>query len=168
MQDQCTGHDLISKGPRNVSLTTRKRFPGSKERNGGIMIEGHCTTLFLVTSKREAGFRQYPPPGTRRVSGRRFRLQDKGVDIAGKNERLKRGAISQYHEILCCSRESRTGVGGSETGERGKGVTGDGARSVGMWDSRTHEPLLGDDELVEKGGGEEKRRDAINEMKREE
>lgn len=24
------------------------------------MIEGHCTTLFLVTSKREAGFRRYP------------------------------------------------------------------------------------------------------------
>lgn len=26
----------------------------------GIMIEGHYTTLFLVTSKREAGLRRYP------------------------------------------------------------------------------------------------------------
>lgn len=26
----------------------------------GIMIESHYTTLFLVTSKREAGFRRYP------------------------------------------------------------------------------------------------------------
>lgn len=38
-----------------------------------------------------------------------------------------------------------------------------------MWDSRTHEPMLGDDELVEKGGGrKEERGDAIiKEMKRE-
>lgn len=37
-----------------------------------------------------------------------------------------------------------------------------------MWDSRTHEPMLGDDELVEKGGGrKEERRDVIKEMKRE-
>lgn len=58
-----------------------------------------------------------PPPGTRSVSGREVRSQDKGVDMAGKNERLERGPKIQYHEILCCSRESRTGVE-SETGER--------------------------------------------------
>ena len=104
-----------------------------------------------------------PPPGTRSVSGYKVRSQDKGVDIAGKNERLKRGPINitRYYVVVgSLERGGRSGE--SETGERERGVTGDGARSRGMWDLRTHEPMLEDDELVEKGlGGEEKREDAI-------
>lgn len=162
MQDQCTGHDLISKGPRNVSLSTRKKFPGSKERNGGYYDRGPMHHIVSCDIEARSRISTVPPPGTRSVSGYKVRSQDKGVDIAGKNGRLKRGPINQYHEILCCSRESRPGGSGeSETGERGRGVTGDGARSRGMWDLRTHEPMLEDDELVEKGWGGKKREEML-------
>jgi hypothetical protein len=67
------------------------------------------------------------------------------VDIFGKNDRLVGDQWVQYG-IVYCSRESRTGGRGSGSGtgrERVKGATEDGARSGGMWDSRTHEPKDG-------------------------
>lgn len=85
------------------------------------MIEGHCTTLFLVTSKREAGFRRYPRQELAAYrdarSGRKIRVWILPVRMKG----LKGGRIIQYHEILYCSRESRTGGrGGRRPGREGK------------------------------------------------
>lgn len=55
------------------------------------MIEGHCTTLFLGTSKREAGFRRYPRQELVTYRDARSGRKIREVDIAGINGRLERG-----------------------------------------------------------------------------
>lgn len=80
VQDQCTKHGLISKGPRNVSLSTRERFPESKERNGDY-DRGPLHHIVSCDIEARGRISTVPPPRTRSVSGGKVRSQDKGVDI---------------------------------------------------------------------------------------
>ena len=99
-------------------LVHAQEIPRVQRKEWGYYDRGPLLHIVYCDIESRGRISTVPPPGTRSVSGCKVRSQDKGVDIAGENERLERGPLSQYHEILCCSRESRTGVGG--VGDRGE------------------------------------------------
>lgn len=83
------------------------------------MIEGHCTTLFLVTSKREAGFRQYPRQELAAYQEARSDRKIKEWIFFVGNDRVERDRWLSIAGYCAVVESLERGSGGSGAGERG-------------------------------------------------